>query len=92
VFALVWLAVAAVGAMCCTMALRVFIDDEWEAGDWWAFDSWLLLRGVLFTFLFPVTRAAHTRRAERVNAALVMVWGALLLAGGAALAWYEATR
>ena len=46
----------------------------------------------LFAFLFPVARTEHTRGAERLNAAFVMLWGLVLLVGGLYMVWYERLR
>jgi len=92
VFALVWLAVAVVGIAAITMALRIYRDEDWETGDWWAFTSYFALRGLVFMFLFPTIRSPHTRHAERVNAVVVMIWGAVLVALGVGLVWYESAR
>ncbi len=92
VFALLWLVVAAVGAALVAMALRVFLDEDWESADWWAFDSYFALRGMVFSFLFPALRGPHTRRAERVNGFVVALWGVFLVILGIGLCWYEATR
>jgi hypothetical protein len=91
-FAIVWVLVALFGGMLVAMGRRVYIDEEWEAGDWWAFDSHTLGRGMLFMFMFPITRTPHTREAERRNALYVMAWGAFLLLLGIALALYENSR
>lgn len=89
-FVVLWLAVTAFGLAVIAMGRRVYSDPDWEAGDWWAFDSWLMLRGLVFAVLFPTARDRRaTRRAERCNATLVVLWGVLLVAVGVALLWYE---
>ena len=31
-----WMLVAIVGLLCLVMGRRVFIDEDWEDGEWWA--------------------------------------------------------
>jgi hypothetical protein len=90
--ALAWAVVALFGAVCIVMARRVFVDADWESGEWWALSSWLGLRGMIFAFLFPVARTEHTRRGERWNAVVVMLWGLVFLAGGAFMTVYARTH
>ncbi len=91
-YALGWAVVALFGAVFFVIGRRVFIDDDWETGEWWALSSWLGGRGMIFAFLFPVARTEHTRRGERWNAFLVMTWGVVLLAGGIFMTVYERTH
>ncbi len=91
-FALAWAIVAAIGAVVAVMGRRVFVDADWETGEWWALSSWFAMRGMIFAFLFPVARSEHTRRGERWNALVVMLWGMLLFGGGIAMTIYERTR
>ncbi len=92
VYALGWAIVALFGALCVVMARRVFVDDDWETGEWWALSAWYGGRGMIFAFLFPVARTEHTRRSERWNAAIVFVWGLALCAGGIFMTVYERTH
>jgi len=80
--AVLWVAVAALGLLGIVMAQRVYRDDDWDRPGWWARRS---VVGALFSFAFPVTKGAHTRRAERTNAAIVMIWGAVFVVAGVAL-------
>lgn len=89
VFRVVWLAVAVFGAVFVAMGRRVYVDEDWEDGQWWGFESFFALRGHLFIWLFPATRGPHTRRHERTNAMLVMLWGLALVALGLLMAAYE---
>jgi hypothetical protein len=88
-YALGWAVVALFGAVFFVMGRRVFIDADWETGEWWALSSWLAGRGMIFAFLFPVARTEHTRRGERWNAFIVMLWGLVLFGGGAFMTIYE---
>src|SRR5262249_43523654 len=89
VYVALWVLVTLVGIECLLMGRRVFTDDEWEAGDWWALDRWIGAWGVLFTFLFPITRGPRKRESERVNAVLVMVFGLAWVVAGLTLLVHE---
>jgi hypothetical protein len=91
-YALGWAIVALIGALFFFIGRRVFADDDWESGDWWALSAWYGGRGMVFAFLFPVARADHTRRSERWNAFIVMLWGVALFGGGAFMTVYERTH
>jgi hypothetical protein len=91
-YALGWALVAVFGGLCVIMGRRVFVDADWETGEWWALSAWYGGRGMIFAFLFPVARTEHTRRGERWNAAIVVLWGLLLFAGGLFMTVYERTH
>jgi hypothetical protein len=89
VLAALWFLVAGIGIEAVAMAWRVFRDDDWEVGDWWALENWIALRGLLFTFLFPITRTPHTRTAERANAVIVAGFGVIWAVIGLLLLTHE---
>ena len=91
-YALGWAVVALIGALFFMMGRRVFVDDDWEMGDWWALSAWYGGRGMIFAFLFPIARSDHTRRSERWNAFFVILWGIVLFGGGAFMTVYERTH
>lgn len=91
-FSLVWAAIGALGLVVFVMGRRVWVDPDWENGDWWALSSLVLLRGTIFGFLFPVVHTDHTRREERVNAAWVMGWSGFVVLVSVVMVLWERSR
>ena len=91
-YSIAWGALGVVGLVAFVLGRRVWIDPDWESGDWWALASWISIRGAVFGFLFPVVRTDHTRRQERRNAAWVMGWSGALALIGIVMALWERSQ